>query len=401
MVDRDEKQRKDSVRVVKRARVGSFRKRTAAARDGINLVDPTSAVVGIAVKYGVKALVQSLDGNDQVGSAASEILAALVAGESRMGQRLSAIEDALREIREDRYKVELAAGSSFLSDAMTSPPNARSDDLQRAREHLTRAVAAARSDLQRAHAERQALLAQLMLGRMDLAAGTVHRLEAAAMRAALQAFGLPYSHDATIALMRSEGLSETGRGKYDRTREAALRVAHNAAEAKLMCGILLAEAAVIANQIGLVERSVQMAPISQDPHRRRWHVHVPAGRPLRFGPITAQFKYAFNSSGRRPSLGIADFTDSPRPAALDLAFEPAFRTRLWTKSGGEETEIDPSTPTTAAIEASAGATSVMLGIKVFRNAATAPTGESVLDGITFYPDIRSVLHLDPPLQAQR
>lgn len=79
---------------------------------------PLSAILALAAQHGVRALVGALGGDDLVSSAGGDIMAALIAGESRIFDRLDAMERRLEEVLEQRFTVELSAGSRFFLDAM-------------------------------------------------------------------------------------------------------------------------------------------------------------------------------------------------------------------------------------------------------------------------------------------
>lgn len=51
-------------------------------------MDPLSAILAVAAKHGVKAFVGALGGNDLGSLAGGDIMAALIAGESGISERL-------------------------------------------------------------------------------------------------------------------------------------------------------------------------------------------------------------------------------------------------------------------------------------------------------------------------
>lgn len=287
----------------------------------------TSAIVTAAAKYGSKALVLALGGDEALGGAVGDVLAGFRAEESQLNARLDRIEAQLDEALEQRYIVGLRTGSRYLSDAMAGPLGTRDDDLQRARASLTEAAAAARSALQRAEAERHLLICYLMIGRRDLAVQSLIALECAALAAALTAFSLPYSRDATLAFMRRQKISTTGWGASDRMTAAAGEVSAQAERAAEITHLFLSECAPLAEALELPVRATPRM------HGRRWEVDVDRVAGARVGPLTVRFPAHsnFTESGK---LRISERTPSlaSNPKAVEIAADPVFDHDLWAKS---------------------------------------------------------------------
>jgi hypothetical protein len=285
----------------------------------------SSGILTLAAKYGGKVVVLTLTGNEGAASATSEIVAALLEGESRLEQQLDSIQVQLEEVLDQRFLVELEAGTRFLRDSLRSLPRPPINDLQLAQEHLTLAVSAGRSELQRARAQRLLVLTYLLMGRIDLVGDAIPELESDALMAGLTAIHDTGSDRTTLALMRRDGLSATGRGSAERKRAAARRAIDLAFEQRSLCRVLLAEAAVLANELGMPERFVDRAVMLDDPSslaHRGWLVPVPP-EGSRYGPVTAQYRW---------KGGDARGTRTPQPpdaemyqGVLELTLEPPFK----------------------------------------------------------------------------
>ncbi|MEV6626293.1 hypothetical protein AB0M71_35805, partial [Amycolatopsis sp. NPDC051114] len=93
-------------------------------------MEPLTAIVTIAAKYGASQLIRALTGNDELSGLASELLGELVASEDRLSEQLAGIGRQLEELLDQRYTIALRAGQRALRDASTAPePNSRAAEL--------------------------------------------------------------------------------------------------------------------------------------------------------------------------------------------------------------------------------------------------------------------------------
>ena len=263
----------------------------------------------MAAKHGIKALVVALGGGTELGALGRDITSALLAGESKLAERFDDIDRQLEEVLDQRFSVEMATGSRLLLDALDSYGQQRSADLERSRQHLLQASAAARSHLQRARAERHLLLACLMLGWTSLASRALITMESAAL----------------LALMEAQtGTTETASARVMTDRSSIT---------------MLAEAAAFATALSLPKRNLERLVglgLDNDARPTRWIAISAADEPMRIGPMRAQFSWSPNSSPLPPGFSLASYPSPAggvlrepylteaarhRPAALHISFD--------------------------------------------------------------------------------
>lgn len=224
-------------------------------------MEPLTAVLAIGGAHGVAVLVRALGGGGDLASLSSEVFRALTESESRIDARLGEIESQLDEVLEQPYVVALADGVRHFLDAGLGAGDRRAE-LDRARDRFITASSAARSELQRAVAERYILLCLLASTRFDLVAASLERMEAAATAAAIDAAWI----DAVVgtyqwkAAARALGRSPERSRSRDQDEPAAVRAA--AQESLGLAGRLLGEAALLAPEIGLPPRVVPPSRVS-------------------------------------------------------------------------------------------------------------------------------------------
>jgi hypothetical protein len=277
-------------------------------------MEPLTALLALAAAHGASSVVKSLSGSDALGSLSGELVKKLAETESRIEERLAGIESVLDELLEQRYAVALGSGVRFMLDAIPASAGTRAHDLDRARAAFVEASAAARTTLQQAVAERYLLLCALALGRAELVATVLGKVESLALAAALEAMVLTErSRDAAAALMRRDGIAARRFGGGDRRIEAQKRVKAAALETVDLSARMLAEAAALGPLYGLpaglaplTERTVDTTFLDvqvstgrdslttvingQEVRDAYWSFVMPAGRPVRIGPLTLEIR---------------------------------------------------------------------------------------------------------------
>lgn len=268
-------------------------------------MDFVAVIAGVAAKYGAQALIKALGGSEVQSSAGGELAAALLRSEAQVAAQLNQLEGMLDEVLEQRFTVEMASGSRLLTDALSGAANRRLQQVELARSHFIQAASAARSSLQRAHAERQLLVAALVLGDIDGVTRAIPRVEHAAMCGVLESHIIPYSsNDAVLRLMRREGVSARGFGSTARQQLALRRVLENTYTAVEVYKAFLRETAALAGGVGLPVRSLDvlrpLGPKFDPKWTTYWNVVSQPAAPGRVGGISVDFRWPVSlESGRR------------------------------------------------------------------------------------------------------
>ena len=236
------------------------------------VVEPLTAVVLLAGRYGVQQLVGALTGRADLGGLAAEMFGALSASEDRLSnrlsvieQRLGGIEERLDQILDQRFTSAIGAGLRCLVDAGgNSDASRRQDDLLQARDQFRRASGAATSSLQRATAERYLMLCGLALDRPDVARTAWAQLNGAATAAALELRDAPLNAP-QVSIQPVDQMSERQLRKqppdfHDRLarRKAIL---DGVPQAATIVENLLAESGVVGRALG----EVPSRPIRRNP----------------------------------------------------------------------------------------------------------------------------------------
>lgn len=278
-------------------------------------MEPLTAITVLASKYGISKLVGALTGRPDLGGLASEIFGALSASESRLGERLAVIERQLDDVLEQRYTTAVGSGLRTLLDAGTAANAAvRQDELLRARDLFREAVAAARSPLQAALAERYLLLCAIALGRDDAARNALAHLNRAATESMLES-----SETGANSWVQAErqdersGLFGGWRKREDRITEQAASISQAAAEAADLAGQLLCESGVLAESLGsaappeLIRIATAERPGGWQPYQDavgRWRVRPSGPGPARVGALLVTWHSVRAGKGRSTGTGV-------------------------------------------------------------------------------------------------
>jgi hypothetical protein len=306
-------------------------------------VEPLTAIVTIAAKYGASQLIRALTGNDELSGLASELLGELVASEDRLSEQLAGIGRQLEELLDQRYTIALRAGQRALRDASTAPePNSRAAELARARDLFREAAAAAsaKSPLQIAVAERYVALCSLSAGRPDAVPAALATVNDAAFRAlteALPLFGPKAYEKARKQLPRSSRLGLRGR-REERIDELGSDLVDAVDDVVDLSLNLLAESEALARGLGQdlgPETDVDLllpAGYEDDERLARTAqvvVRPATPGPLRFGPLTVAFGEIKPAPGRPSSAA----PEQPGTAAAVVAAKLA-RAQPWSPQDG-------------------------------------------------------------------
>ena len=311
------------------------------------LVEPLTALLMVAASYGASALVKSLGGGPELSSLSGDLVKALTETESRIDERLAAIELKLDELLEQRYSVAIRTGVRFLLDAVQAAAPSRTHDLNRARDSFIEAQSAARSSLQEAVAERYLLLCLFGLQRSELVAQAVIRMEGLAMKAAFEAmFRTEYNREQAAALMQREGSSLRHPATPDRRRRAKLQVKGAALDTISYASRLLGEAAAFAQVAGLPPRVTPPLEAIADstlvegmynargggivvprrpnvPDKGYWTFTIMSGETLRIGPLSVQIRPGPARRARRQRHDLG-FSGTPDPTREHVRLELAW-----------------------------------------------------------------------------
>lgn len=336
------------------------------------LVEPLMALLTIAASYGTSALIKTLGGGTELSSLSQDLVKALAESESRIDERLTAIELKLDELLEQRYKVAVHTGMRYLLDAIPAGALPRAHDLDRARNAFIEAQAAARSSLQQALAERYLLLCSLGLQRTELVMPILTRLEGLAMTAAFEAMYLTENNrEQAAALMRREGFSLPRLVTPDRRRRAELQVKSAALDTIGISSRLLGEAAVFGPLVGLPPRvtpplegiidptlvegiylgiggRLVIPPRPSVPDKGYWTFTIRPGETLRIGSLTVQIR----PGPAQPEDDVMTRHQGPSPhdfgpssarqhIRLDLAWPPPLPLRVEVSTAGPHAPNQP------------------------------------------------------------
>ncbi|MFJ8582872.1 hypothetical protein [Micromonospora sp. NPDC093277] len=332
-------------------------------------MEPLTAVVLLAGRYGIQQVVAGLTGRPDLGGLAVELFDALSAGQDRLSgqiaaieQRLSGIEERLDQILDQRYTSAVGAGLRCLVDAGGSTdPGARQDDLLAARGHFRQASGAASSSLQRAAVERYLVLCGLALGRADVARTAWLQLNGAVTMAALEVqAAFDRAPSPPFEMLRHLRASEFRRQlpEWQELVEQRETICSGIVEAASVVEGLLAESGVLGQAVGepppLPVRKIlwygEAAPLSERAGRLvadttaasnlrgvRWVVEHGGVGPVRVGAFAVTWE---------------EFEILPvRPAPFGSAFYPGI---LWSGRQVPPTHQKPSHVVDVRLKASVG-----------------------------------------------
>lgn len=274
-------------------------------------METLTAIVVLAGQYGTSALVKAISGDSTSGSLAGELVKAISDSESRIDERLSAIETKIDALREQPFAIAFGRGTRHLFHAIRANDRARITDLEDAYRALVEAIAASPSPLHEAVAQRYLLLCLIALRREGLLVENVARLETLTLVEGFKAAAVASSTNRIPILSRRRAEAEA----------AAQQARKSAMERMEVCARLLDEADLFAKHLGLPPRSHALPYMNLSRHLGAYLLFKDA--PVRVGPLVMDVK---DLDGSQKAFDVR--LDHPLPVPLVL------RT-LWCAKDGE------------------------------------------------------------------
>lgn len=255
----------------------------------------------------------------------AELFESLLKAENGIADRLAKIEGQLEELLEQTYYVAIDAGLRTLVDAGTAPSRSLRDaELIRAQERFRTAVAAARSPLQSALAERYGLLCAVALGRLDTARNSIGPLSIAAFNAAIVANNAVERR----TMIDTPKLRGAGRRESDLIRSAACDAADLAVnllrEAEIWSSVVNPQAITwrLRGRWPAHEWNYSMRPGSSTPS---WEIELRGRTPvLTFGPVTIAWNIGLGELSTASKIPVS----APEQVNLDISIDPPAKIEL-------------------------------------------------------------------------
>jgi len=275
-------------------------------------MDPLTGVLALLAKYGAGRIAHVMGGTDADGDLLAGLITSVVAQEQAIEKRLDDIDRALEAVLEQSFELHFRPGVEYLFAALIDG-RTRAGDLERSREQLMQAAGAAQTSFQRARALRYLVACLELMGRRELAAHELIKMEVAALDAQFEAASAPFDSKALDDFMRRRGL-KTGLFASSEIRSSAHSdFGRLRGERSRACMKFLLDAASTAPSLGHEARLHPAPDLAAD-------IHLPQTLHGRIGPLLLRF------SDRSSVAGVGSWT-------IAATLEVPLQRDVWLASG--------------------------------------------------------------------